>query len=133
MNRFALLLVLLLCSLGETDACECKHPGPTVQRALEQADIVFVGNVISLRGSNRLLLATFEVFDVLKGDVLEVYEVRTSPAKCGFQFTEDHSYLVFANLDAQGNLVTDACSRTIWLPKAEKVVVELRDILTLNK
>jgi hypothetical protein len=128
--RIRLLLVMLLVAgglvfvlPGRAEACSCAGP-PSFEKAVRQADAVFVGEVTSSRShegpqrflgfrSDELVGYTFAVDEVVTGEVGASVEVVShySEATCGFPFQEGDRYVVFAD-QRDGRLETYLCSRT---------------------
>lgn len=129
---FCALLLLLFCS-GAAVACECVRT-PTVAEALEGADVVFAGKVVSIRGHR----ASFQVERVWKGSlpasaVSFMHEiviehrgrrrrVIVGQSSCDYKFTEGESYLVYAE---GRRLKPVTCSRTTRLEFAKADLKEL--------
>jgi hypothetical protein len=129
---FCAVLFLLFCN-GAAVACECGRT-PTVAEALEGADVVFAGKVISIRGYR----ASFQVERVWKGSlpasaVSFMHEivierrgrrrrVLVREGGCDFTFTEGESYLVYAE---GRRLKPVICSRTTRLEFAKTDLNEL--------
>ena len=108
---------------GQAMACSCVSP-PPFEKAVKQADAVFVGEVASsgpvggrqrFMGmmSDELVAYSFAVEEVVAGDVGSGVEVisHSSSATCGFPFKEGDRYVVFAD-ERDGRLETYLCSRT---------------------
>jgi len=108
---------------GRAMACSCVSP-PPFEKAVKQADAVFVGEVASsdpVDGRQRftgitvdgLVSYSFAVEEVVAGDVGSGVEVisHSSGATCGFPFQEGDRYVVFA-YEGDGGLETNLCSRT---------------------
>jgi hypothetical protein len=126
--RLLLTLMLLAGGLvflvpGRAMACTCV-PSPPFEKAVKQADAVFVGEVASsgpLDGRRRfmgimsdgLVSYSFVVEEVVAGEVGSSVEVisHSSSATCGFPFQEGDRYVVFAD-ERDGRLETYLCSRT---------------------
>jgi hypothetical protein len=97
---------------------------PPFEKAVKQADAVFVGEVASSEPvdgrqrftgimSDGLVSYSFAVEEVVAGDVGSGVEVisHSSSATCGFPFKEGDRYVVFAD-ERDGRLETYLCSRT---------------------
>lgn len=108
---------------GRAMACSCVSP-PPFDKAVKQADAVFVGEVASSEPvdgrqrftgimSDGLVSYSFAVEEVVAGDVSSGVEVisHSSSATCGFPFKEGDRYVVFAD-ERDGRLETYLCSRT---------------------
>ncbi len=121
-------------------ACTCPGPGSPAE-ALEEADAVFAGRVISIHHSydRRARSATFadfttvgfDVSAVWKGAVHEEMYITTAPsvAACGFTFKRRREYIVYAygNTYTYGGYGTGWCSRTALLRKARSDLDALGD------
>jgi len=109
--------VLVFVVPGRAMACSCVPP-PPFEKAVKQADAVFVGEVASSEpvdgmNSDGLVSYSFAVEEVVSGEVGTGVEVisHSSSATCGFPFQEGDRYVVFAD-ERDGRLETYLCSRT---------------------
>ena len=91
-----------------------------VKRAMEKADIIFVGEVVDLRFSESktnnkpdIRYANFKVEKVWKGFDGEYIDISTSNRDfaCGFSFPKGKRYLVYATKTTFG-ATTNFCTRT---------------------
>ncbi len=115
-------------------ACSCVESGP-VQEELERSSAVFSGEVIeivdknknnSMQSSADAIAVLFEVEESWKGvnqTEVVIYTERSS-ASCGFEFTLNNNYLVYAN-EMGGDLKVSLCSRTALLSSATEDLEEL--------
>ncbi|MBS4195686.1 hypothetical protein [Lederbergia citri] len=115
-------------------ACSCLPVG-TVQEGVDGSTAVFSGKVIEVVDSNKnkkvqssadLIEVKFEVDQSWKGSnqsELIVYTERDS-ASCGFEFSLNKEYLVYAN-EVDGKLRVSLCSRTAPLAAATEDINEL--------
>jgi hypothetical protein len=125
-----LLLCLLVTSMVLVDAprllaCSCALPGSPAAE-LAQATAVFAGVVTEvetpagsvLRGDDPVTV-TFQVAQVWKGPRRQTLTVTTASdsAACGYNFTVDEAYLVYAH-GATDALSVSLCSRTAPLVNA---------------
>ncbi len=124
----ALLIVGLVALLPDcASACTCAgFPGS--QRALEQSNAVFSGEVMDVEGvsftrmfgmsipSEKVTLRVSEVWKGPQRDTLEVSTPRDG-ATCGYNFKEGQEYLVYAYGKEQPFKV-DLCSETRLLSRA---------------
>lgn len=114
-------IILLNSAPTVSYACSCVEPGP-VEGELELSSVVFSGKVIEMKDVNKNNLSqssvdpiaiVFEVDESWKGlnqtQVL-VYTARDS-ASCGYEFTLNEDYLVFAQ-ETDGELRVGLCSGT---------------------
>jgi len=115
-------------------ACSCVPVG-TVQEELDRSSDVFSGKVISIvdpsknkkiRSSADLVEVTIEVIQSWKGSKESEVVVYTeiSSASCGFEFSLNEEYLVYAN-EVDGQLRVSLCSRTAQLTAATEDQNEL--------
>ncbi len=115
-------------------ACSCLPP-PSPLAAVESADAVFVGRVLSVDSTdpeNRFahLEVVLEVREAFKGtDGLSQVSVFTASdgALCGFGFSVGESYVVYANRRQDG-LWSGLCSRTRSEGNAGEDIAVLRSI-----
>ncbi|MBD8025154.1 hypothetical protein H9636_00655 [Ureibacillus sp. Re31] len=139
--KFKLFLCFLLMisflfnlSLTSSYACSCVQP-ESAQKELSARDFVFSGKVKKIIDQNEnsiikssadLLKIHFEVNETWKGiDETEVivFTERDS-ASCGFSFTTNEDYLVYANKE-EGKKKVNICSRTSPLVNASVDINEL--------
>lgn len=116
-------------------ACSCMMP-PDPKSAIEMADAVFAGKVVSMNDRNSGLLfdapdsflVTFQVATIWKGDAKPALTIRTARdgAACGYNFHPGRDYIVYAN-EFEGTLNTNLCTRTALLADAGS------DLLALGK
>ena len=128
---FGLLTVIAITALHisakPAHACSCIPPRPPLE-ALERADAVFSGDVISisepkglfgswLASSTDPVTVEFRVHSVWKGEIHETLFIQTawSSASCGFEFVQDERYIVYAR---EGWV--SLCSRTRSIDKASE-------------
>jgi hypothetical protein len=116
----AALIASLLLHCERALACSCVTRTPA--EAYAQAVSVFEGNVLEIRepahghegsAAERALHIRLSVVRSWKGMEQEQVEIVTAPtgAECGFTFTVDQNYLIYASSNARG-LSVDLCSRT---------------------
>lgn len=138
-------VVALTCvSLTTAWACSCEAPGPPCQNAF-RVDAVFAGTVRSITelpddrpplrpNEARIPLAVrvdFEMVTAFRGNVaptLSIVTAGSGPA-CGYSFKQGERYLVYANTNREGQLVTGICSRTRPITEAAE---DLRFLETLS-
>lgn len=96
-----------------TEACSCVPPTSELK---DEADVVFVGEVVSVDAqdsgqSQGARVAVLTVVERFKSAAAEILSIRTSKsaATCGVEFRVGERYLVFAFEDA-GRLETGLCS-----------------------
>jgi hypothetical protein len=104
-------------------ACSCIVPPPPDQ-ALQQANAVFAGKVISIKENNDKYEKTvlFEVTTTWKGIDQKQIEITTplNSAACGYEFKEGQQYLVYANQEESNQFETNLCTRTAELSSAKE-------------
>jgi hypothetical protein len=121
--------VAFVLGLGAQPATACSCPAlPAPAEAVEEADAVFAGRVVSEQlverypgepGAPRTAAVTFHVDELWKGPVEPRLVVRThaQESACGYAFERARSHLVYARLDA-GQLTTSLCDRSTPLDQA---------------
>jgi hypothetical protein len=102
-------------------ACSCVASGPPCQAAWS-ADVVFTGTVKSIEPIEdtdrppafRSVRVTFSVEQGFIGAISPVVEVTTGAGggDCGYRFVAGRRYIVYANRQETGGLVTGTCNRT---------------------
>lgn len=142
-NKLLLLLtILFLMGIKITLACDCRSRG-TIAEEFENTTAVFSGKVIAEEYQEitdtsdkdfglEVLIVKIKVdrWWKRKGDGEVVLRTETARkgwvrrSSCDFPFKMEQSYLVFAG-DHKGWLVTDNCSRTKELSRADEDLKEL--------
>lgn len=141
MHLGLLLLPAFLLAPIAGNACVCEgHSLETqeqvnteVSAALENYSAIFSGEVIELT----LLQVTFKTEHVWKGNKQATIVLSTgrtkvseriySDSSCTFGFSMGKRYVVFANTSTLG-LLTDKCSLTMLIEKAERVIKSLDEL-----
>ena len=130
---FAVIAVAALhASARLAHACSCIPPRPPLE-ALERADAVFAGDVVSISEPKGLFRSWFEsstdpitvefrVNAVWKGKIHETLFIQTawSSASCGFEFVQGEQYIVYAR-EGWASL----CSRTKSIDEASEDLMAL--------
>jgi hypothetical protein len=120
--------ILLLCCTSL--ACACGIVSVSCNFLDDKSPVVFVGTVISPEDPETQVIlhgspVTFNVTEVLRGDVgkqMSIYEPRSS---CDFSFKVSQSYLVFAYVE-NGRLMTSELTSTRPLWAAGALLRQLR-------
>lgn len=114
----ALLALALAVAPDSASACSCAPP-PPVAEAVEQADAVFVGEVVTVEVVEKLphanrLRATLRVEAAVKGDLGDEMAMTFEDGccYCEFQFEKGKRYLVYADRNEDGELRTSICHRS---------------------
>ena len=128
----AIVALLLHADAVRIYACSCIPPRPPLE-ALERADAVFAGEVVSISEPKGLfgswmasstdpVTVEFRVSAVWKGESYETMLLETawSSASCGFDFVPGDRYIVYAR-DGWVSL----CSRTKNIDKASEDITAL--------
>ncbi len=125
----ALIVVTLLWSvtIPTADACSCRAPAPPQESAAD-ADAVFFGEVTDKELIDQHYRVELDVILDWKGVGTDTVEVRTHrhSATCGFNFTTDRQYLVYAYRNTGGQLSVSLCSRTSAMER-QQALSELGD------
>lgn len=122
-------LALVFTAHHSARACSCIPPPPPLE-ALEQADAVFSGTVISIVSDGSQMsrndIVSFQVEKVWKGVTSRTVQLTTAStgAACGYGFREGTAYLVYAH--GTPDLSVNSCSRTKLLVNAQE------DLFALN-
>lgn len=126
MLGFLALLGALAVAPCETGFCSCAGR-PDVSSALQSADAVFTGRVVSVRNthpwwrreSDPRRRVTLRVDRAWKGvDSRTVVMITRMISTCEFRFRRGESYLVFAHGTGDGSLGAGICGRTAELARA---------------
>ena len=149
--------VLIILALGILQhsialACSCVRPGPTINEAFKNADVVFVGQCVSgelkkkkdsERGEYYFTQFIFKIQSSLKGlsnKEKVVVETGIGFGDCGFPFKLGLSYLIYGYYE-NDSFETHICTRTRlagFYPKqieerARKEIDELNELIKSKK
>jgi hypothetical protein len=126
--KILIFLSLSMLMSFETMACSCA-PAPIPMIEFQESNSVFAGTVVARTeelspwGSthHRATLSLIQKWKGL-GDWHKKMDVVTADqsAACGFDFEVGKSYLVYAYLNNEGQLMTSLCNRTKSLDYAEE-------------
>lgn len=120
LHSLVIALVLGTASLlVSAPALACKCAVPTVEAARADASALFEGRVLSVveespEGAmpyHRVTLAVVRAWKGLEREEQVEAITNTQSAACGYPFTKDTSYLVYAR-ESEGKLHVSLCSRT---------------------
>ena len=136
-TRFLVFLLILSFSALISQpvwSCSCEPPPPPVE-ALQQADVVFAGTVVSkeLRETEPqwfVYFVSLEVSSSWKGLVKEEMVVTTNSDSlgsfCGYFFEEGQDYLIYGYEENEGDpIFTGLCTRTKLLEEAQDEIAVL--------
>jgi len=131
------LLAFIICMPSLTFACSCmaypEDEAKAVAIAFARADVIFLGTVSAVKSKRFRPLAvrdaTFDVLSVWKGQIgrnLTVVRAAIGVLACGYKFRKSGNYLVFANWDAEQEILwTNMCELTREQSKAQGLIREL--------
>lgn len=128
-----LLILSVMCSLLSprlSYACSCAPPSDSlldsVESALEQADIVFVGEAENseLSDDDTVQITTFYVRNSWKGTIANrvITKVVVSCCVCGYHFDVGSTYLVFGYERKDNFYSASICSLTRNLEHATEII-----------
>lgn len=135
MNRTTLALLLALAIAPSSHACSCirlpSNPVALVDHALEWADFVFLGKVLSIKPDfpHPMTQHTrISVVEAWKGQIAGIVESRVfvGCCMCGFTFGVGAQYLIFATRSEDGFLHVSVCSGTDLAERRLKEIKYLR-------
>lgn len=142
--RFFSLVILVVgfFSGGDAHACSCAAPPEdlteSVTQSLEDADIVFLGNVDSVSTAQeadkhtgaKIQTTTFHVLESWKGEegTRITTKIDIQCCVCGYRFRKNKEYLVFGYSLEDGNYSTSICSLTGQAARSKKVIEKLREL-----
>ncbi|WP_160035296.1 hypothetical protein [Paenibacillus sp. An7] len=113
-------------------ACSCAYAN--AKEKLELFTAVFEGTVIDIgktkssSQSSQLREYTFAVERAWKGvkdKQITIFSLDGGSESCGYQFSKDQTYLVYASLDKDDTLVTSLCSNNLLSSKAGEDLKQL--------
>lgn len=127
----AVFLIALTGGVSTSYACSCAPPqAPAVE--LKSSAAVFSGRVIAVNRRPspeglpevEVVVAVNKVWKGFEQGEMTVI-TNANSAACGFGFDRGGSYLIYANRDDKGRLVTGLCTRTARLSSAAADIKEL--------
>jgi hypothetical protein len=138
-----LVATLAVCAAAlwpaSADACSCAGSGSPCDAAW-RADVVFVGNVVSIEPSNapadyrfgtrRIELAVVEAFRGLQLTQVTLFS-GDGGGDCGYPFKMGESYVVYAYRSPAGHLSTNICTRTQPASTATEDLAYLRSLAAI--
>lgn len=118
--------------LAPTPARACSCMVSSLDEQIDQAATIFEGRVVSIEPAGSaeegptMLRVTFDVVRGFKGRASETMVLTTADnsAACGYAFTKDETYLVYAH-DAGDSLGVGLCSRTQPIAQASEDLAKL--------
>lgn len=127
----------MLLALSLVSACSCIYL-PDAQAKLEQARLVFSGEVIEIQSLESYpvkQIVTLKVNEHWKlpdnkklyispSSIVTITTIENYGANCGYTFQED-SYLVYAYLNEESEIATNSCSGTLALDEAQADLEQL--------
>lgn len=123
-----LFLFALMFCVSAVSACSC-FPSGTPSEELGNSDAVFIGVAQTISSGNGLVEVDFLVAEKFKGtfagNSVKVFTTSDS-ASCGFPFSEQSAYLIYAS-DSEDGLSVSLCGRTSQLESAADDLEILRE------
>jgi hypothetical protein len=105
---FTALVLLLMLSVDSTAlACDCLDLSP--QKSLEEADVVFEGELKRSTQTADEIAYNFEVEAVIKGDIRNEVTLFQRSSNCSPTFFPDSVYRVYARPRHDGKLFSTVC------------------------
>ena len=108
---------MLLLAAEVCFACDCNTLSPA--ESFKDADLVFVGSVVSSDQSAGYENSKFRVEQVLKGSDREEVVISGQMTDCDFAFQTGYAYIVYAR-QSERRLFASSCmsTRAIYVPSA---------------
>jgi len=121
-----IIVLSLVVFIPQASACSCAADR-TIEDTFAEADnVIFSGKVTGIKELQRTFLVTFEIDQSWKGIPDDVTDINTmtfqSGSMCGYNFTEDQSYLVEAHGKWDQTPEVSLCSSTTVLGSAQEKV-----------
>ena len=95
-----MIVLSLVVFIPQASACSCAEPNIENSFTTEEDNVIFSGTVTGIKELQRTYLVTFEIDQSWKGIPDDVTSINImtfqSSATCGYNFTENQSYLVEA-------------------------------------
>jgi hypothetical protein len=134
-SRTTLALLLALAIAPSSHACSCmrlpSNPVALVNHALEWADFVFLGEVLSIAPDSphaMTQVTRISVVEAWKGQIAGIVESKifVGCCMCGFAFGVGAQYLIFATRSKNGFMHVSVCSGTDLAERRLKEIKYLR-------
>ena len=120
-----ILSAILLFPQNELRACSCVPPPPPAEE-FERSDAVFMATVTSFkRAGEYRRVAKFRLLKLWKGKKVGEIFTSSNSGLCGFDFVVGETYVIYAFLDTNGELITNICTRTTSLEQAVEDLIFL--------
>ena len=112
---------------GASPAAACSCAQVDIDAAIEDATAIFEGRVDQVvEAQSGSVALSFSVVRVWKGDIGQHANVYSSAGSgCGFQARTAETYLMYARARSDGELQTDACSRSRPVTTAQEDLTHL--------
>ena len=100
---------------GNYIPCDCTYTNLSAIDAFEQADAVFIGEVLAVGSLDDYDIVTFEVLSYWKGKLFPNRRIflKVNYTSCDNIFFENQQYLVYAQHAQESLYKTSKCSRTV--------------------
>ena len=132
----SILMLPILISIAS--ACSCINLETTEQK-LENAQYVFIGEVIDIELSNNYaeqlqeaqvrIIEYWNPSNFPEAVSLKLYATKDTGANCGYNFEENKQYLIYAYIDEEtGQLTTNSCMGNLELSNAQNEIEELNEL-----
>jgi hypothetical protein len=118
--RISFIFTVALGFVQSAFACSCLDSG-SAENELKRSTAVFSGKAIDV--DSRQCKTTFEIYRYWKGVSTKTIVVFSSHSLCGYFFTKDKEYLVYAFGDKR--LSTNICTGTKELSQAKEDLEKL--------
>jgi hypothetical protein len=129
MKFFVILLILCSFFVGinqSAHACSCAAEMDIAGDYREETSVIFSGKVSNIKEQQRTYLVTFEINESWKGIPNNISSINTmtsqSGSTCGYDFTENESYLVVAYGMWDQTPEVGICSSTVALANAHQEI-----------
>ena len=129
MKIFMILLILFSFFVGinqSAHACSCAAEMDIAGDYREETSVIFSGKVSNIKEQQRTYLVTFEINESWKGIPNNISSINTmtsqSESTCGYDFTENESYLVVAYGIWDQTPEVGICSSTVALANAHQEI-----------
>lgn len=128
---FFLFSLFLLCFYGifaQIYACSCVANVLPCQR-FSYSDAIFTGKAISIKSEGVKEFTTFEIKETISGAKSKTIIVQNREgSSCDISFTQDESYLIFANGNVKKGFSSYMCSGNTMLSEAQELLTELKNL-----
>lgn len=119
MKKILIAFLVLLFATSDVFACQCVALAPLSKHALENYDVIFVGEVIAVSGEDIAAKASFKVKELYKGSSYQQITVQyDAKTDCAMNFVPGETWIIYGRWVEYGVPRADMCGHSRTIPKA---------------